>query len=251
MNDITEVENHLLTVFDGTVTLWLVLAVAFGAGVMHAVAPGHGKSVTAAYLVGTRSRYRHALRLGVIVALMHALSVLGLALAWVGLSTATIDIKPVTVWMQVVAGLLLIAVGAHLVYRHRRSPGSGHGHVGHGHGHNAKPPVDPWSRRGLITLALSGGLVPSPTAFLVLISGLLTGRALDAVLVVIAFGVGMTVTLTAVGIATIRGSAMLTARTAGTRLAARLASWLPPMAGVVVSAGGCLYLATAIAALGS
>ncbi|MGR6922003.1 hypothetical protein ACU635_47810 [[Actinomadura] parvosata] len=69
------------------------------------------------------------------------------------------------------------------------------------------------------------------SAFIVLVSGLLTGRSLGAVVLVLAFGAGMAVTLTAVGIMTVRGT--------------------PALAGVAVAIGGCLYLATAVAVLAS
>ncbi|GIH29026.1 hypothetical protein Aph01nite_73360 [Acrocarpospora phusangensis] len=273
-------DNRLIAMFDGGVAFWLVLAVALGVGVVHAVAPGHGKSITAAYLIGTHGRYRDAVRLGVIVAVMHTFSVLVLAVAWVGLSgVAGLGTKSITAWLQVLAGLVVIGVGAHLVYRHlrERRNGTGHGH-GHGHGHGpghehghghghlgagpespvsgeahgdvaTQSPTDPWSRRGLVALALSGGLLPSPSAFIVLVSGLLTGRALDAVVLVIAFGVGMAATLTAVGVVTIKGGGLLARRARSWSPAAAVAVWLPAVAGVAVSLGGCLYLFAAVGAL--
>ena len=85
MTELSGFESQFISLFDNRGVFWVVLAIALGAGAMHAVAPGHGKSVTAAYLVGTRGSYPDALRLGVIVALMHTFSVLVLAFAWVGL----------------------------------------------------------------------------------------------------------------------------------------------------------------------
>ncbi|GIG87163.1 nickel/cobalt transporter [Plantactinospora endophytica] len=326
----TGFESRLVALFDGRGVFWLALVVALGVGAAHAVAPGHGKSVTAAYLLGTRGRYRDAIRLGVIVAAMHTVSVLVLALAWVGLSgAASLGTKTVTAWMQVAAGLLVIGVGGHLTWRHLRGRGShqhghdhshshGHGHAhshshvlvgqGHGHGHRHVPveqgrghdhgvgpghgpgpdgtpehrhrnhhthdhesahdhepvhdhegahghrheapaPTDPWSRRGLTVLALSGGLLPSPSAFLVLVSGLLTGRALDALVLVLAFGIGMAGTLTGVGVITIRGFALLAGTGRRWPLAATASAWTPLVAGIAVSIGGCLYLVAAISVL--
>lgn len=271
-------DDRLVRLFDGGTVFWVLLLVALGVGAAHAVAPGHGKTITAAYLVGTRGRYREALRLGVIVAAMHTFSVLVLALAWVGLSgVASLGTRSLTAWLQVAAGVVVIAVGAHLTYRHLRGRGHhhhhGHGHdhgdhshdhrLGHSHGHDhghshghdgAAPghhhhhpePTDPWSRRGLVALAVSGGLLPSPSAFLLLVSGLLTGRAFDAVVLVVAFGVGMATTLTAVGVATIRGAALLSAHT---RRWSAIATWTPVLAGAAVAAGGCLYVVMAVSTL--
>lgn len=260
-------DQRLVTLFDGRGVFWLALLVALGVGAAHALAPGHGKGITAAYLLGTRGRHRDAVRLGVIVAVMHTLSVLVLALVWVGLSgAASLGTKTLTAWMQVGAGVLVIGVGAHLTWRHLRGGGHHHSHQhthththhhptahaqvpGHGHQHDLTLPTDPWSRRGLVVLALSGGLLPSPSAFLVLVSGLLTGRAIDAVLLVLAFGVGMAGTLTGVGVVTIRGFALLCGGLRGRPAAAAAIAWLPAVAGVAVSVGGCLYLVAAISVL--
>ncbi|GAA2042688.1 high frequency lysogenization protein HflD [Streptomyces cheonanensis] len=277
MTDLTRLDAELVALFDGRAVFWVAVLVALGVGAAHAVAPGHGKSITAAYLVGVRGRYRDALRLGVIVAIMHTLSVLLLASAWVGVTGAAgFATERVTAWLQVAAGVVVIGVGAHLVHRHLRTRrrrvllrhGTGHGHDhedehghghdpdhhphdhGHGHGHShAVPDVSPWSRRGLTALAVSGGLLPSPSAFLVLVSGMLTGRSLNAVVLVLMFGVGMAVTLTAVGVLTVRGHALLSGRMGRTRFAGTIAGWTPAVAGAAVTAGGCLYLAAAVSVL--
>ena len=82
-----------------------------------------------------------------------------------------------------------------------------------------------------------------------LVSGLLTGRALDAVVLVLAFGVGMAVTLTAVGVVTIRGYGLLTSRMKGRAAASVVSAWTPVAAGVAVSIAGCFYLALAVTVL--
>ncbi|WP_328916163.1 MULTISPECIES: nickel/cobalt transporter [unclassified Streptomyces] len=317
MNGVSGYERHLIALFDSRGVFWVALIVALGVGALHAVAPGHGKTVTAAYLVGVRGRNRDALRLGVIVAVMHTLSVLVLATAWVGLTGAAgYGTQTVTTWMQVATGLVVISVGGHLTYRqfrrrgaghthshshgehhpvehpeparagstrhgagpdtphthheehhgphlaadepesedaHRHGHGHGHGHThdhGHSHGHgHTHDHLDPWSRRGLLALALSGGLLPSPSAFIVLVSGLLTGRSIDAIILVLAFGVGMAATLTAVGVLTVRGHSLVTRHTHARPLAARVAAWIPAVAGLGVSIGGCLYLVAALSTL--
>jgi nickel/cobalt exporter len=240
----SSLDNRLVAAFDGRTVFWLALVTAVAVGAAHAVAPGHGKSVTAAYLVGTRGRYRDALRLGVIVAVMHTFSVLVLALVWVGLSSAaSLGTETVTAWMQAAAGLVVIAVGAHLLWRHLHKRRHRHHHHDHHH-HHHEVPDDPWSRRGLVALGLSGGLLPSPSAFVVLVSGLLTGRALGAVVLVVAFGIGMAATLTAVGLLSLRGWALVSGRTRAWSTA-----WIPALAGAGVCFGGALYLAAAVLVL--
>ncbi|GIF72813.1 nickel/cobalt transporter [Asanoa siamensis] len=258
MTGLEGLDNRLIALFDGGTVFWVLLLVSLGVGAAHAVAPGHGKTITAAYLVGTHGRYRDALRLGVIVAVMHTFSVLVLALVWVGLSvSASIGTKSVTAWMQVAAGVVVIAVGGRLAWRqirrrahahaHAHSHSHGHSHShSHDHSHEVDEATDPWSRRGLVALALSGGLLPSPSAFLLLVSGLLTGRSVDALILVLSFGVGMAVTLTAVGVVTVRGFTALANRT---RKWSALAAWTPAIAGVAVATAGCLYVVAAVSTL--
>ncbi|WJK38478.1 hypothetical protein O7608_18430 [Solwaraspora sp. WMMA2056] len=288
MTGISGFEARLIEMFDSGAVFWLALLVALGVGAAHAVAPGHGKSITAAYLVGTRGRYRDALRLGVIVALMHTVSVLVLAIGWVGLSgVASVGTERITAWMQVLAGLVVIGVGLHLAYRqlrghdhdhdhqhgdhdhgdHHHDHGGAHRHhdhpletrhdgagsvavrarpvAHHHHHHDEVALTDPWSRRGLVAIGLSGGLLPSPSAFLVLVSGLLTGRAFDAIVLVGAFGVGMAATLTAVGALTIRGWSTLSGRGGGWAPVRALVARMPLIAGLAVAGGGAIYLVIA------
>jgi len=251
MTGISGIEARLVAMFDSRAVFWLVLLVALGVGAAHAVAPGHGKTITAAYLVGTRGRYRDALRLGVVVALMHTLSVLVLAVAWVGLTRWTAaGTERVTAWMQVLAGIVVVGVGGHLAYRHLRH-GAAHGHH-HDHAdrhHDTVALTDPWSRRGLVAIALSGGLLPSPSAFLVLVTGLLTGRSVDALLLVVAFGVGLAGTLTAVGVLTIRGYASLAGRARRWAPLVAMVAWMPVIAGLAVATAGASYVLTALGTL--
>lgn len=293
MTGISGIETRLIEMFDSGAVFWLALLVALGVGAAHAVAPGHGKTITAAYLMGTRGRYGDALRLGVVVALMHTLSVLVLAIVWVGLTGwSAVGTERVTAWMQVLAGLVVIGVGGHLTYRqlrhgpgHTHSHGHTHGHphrhdhhhdharahghsldhdrpadraagrmalltrVRHHHHHDTVALTDPWSRRGLVAIALSGGLLPSPSAFLVLVTGLLTGRSVDALLLVAAFGVGLAGTLTAVGVLTIRGYASLVGRAPRWAPLRTMASWIPAAAGLAVATAGALYVLTALGTL--
>ncbi|MFC6021718.1 cobalt transporter [Plantactinospora solaniradicis] len=201
----------------------LAFALAFLAGAGHAVAPGHGKSLAAAYLVGSRGRIRDAAWLGGSVAVMHTLSVLVIALAWTFLSLADVIRMPqLTTWLELVAGLLVVATGLWLVRRHlhaaahphrhahpdQHSHSHGHDHD-HDHGHPHSHAHDHGKRPGLVLLGISGGLTPSPAAFLVLVTGLFIGRAGFALLLVLTFGIGMAVVLFGVGLLAIAGNSVV------------------------------------------
>jgi nickel/cobalt exporter len=181
----------------------LLLAVVLGAA--HAVAPGHGKTVMAAYLVGLRGTPRQAATIGATVTLTHTAGVLLLGLV---LSTSrAVASERVYPWLGLGSGLLLAAVGAGLLLRAR----TGHGHPRpHDHDHSHPHPHHhdhhhggagrPLGRRGLVALGLAGGLVPSPSAVVVLLGGIALGRAWLGVALVLAYGLGMAATLTGVGL---------------------------------------------------
>ncbi|MEU7875277.1 cobalt transporter [Dactylosporangium sp. NPDC049140] len=200
----------------------LAFLLAFLAGAGHAVTPGHGKTLAAAYLAGSRGRIRDAAWLGGSVAAMHTVSVLVIGVAWTFLSlSGLIRMEALTTWLQIAAGVLVVATGIWMLRRHLRA----HGHEHHHHEHGKRP--------GLVLLGISGGLTPSPSAFLVLATGLFLGRAGFALLLVLTFGLGMAVVLFAVGALAVAGTSLVT-RNARSLAALRRVGRLTP----VLAAGG-------------
>jgi ABC-type nickel/cobalt efflux system permease component RcnA len=196
----------------------LLAALVFG--VLHALAPGHGKTVMAAYLVGQRGTKRQALQLGAVVTFTHTASVLLLGgLLTAGALAAPERVVPVT---EVLSGLLLAGLGGYLLLtavRRGRVPHHDHHHEHehvHEHGgvpHSHAPVVDGalgW--RALAGMGVAGGLVPSPSALVVLLGATALGRAWFGVLLVLAYGAGMAVTLTAAGLLLLRTQAVLERR---------------------------------------
>ena len=212
----------------------ILLAVVLGGA--HALAPGHGKTVMAAYLVGLRGTLRQAMTIGATVTITHTAGVLllGLVLS----TTRAVASERVYPWLGLASGLLLAAVGVGLLARAARSRGHDHPH-GHGHPH-PHDPGPPLGRRGLVALGLAGGLVPSPSAVVVLLGGIALGRAWLGVALVLAYGLGMAATLTGVGLLLARLRTRMDRRLrlpAGT-LPARLGRLLPAAtASVIVLVG--------------
>ncbi|MFD2762650.1 cobalt transporter [Micromonospora eburnea] len=241
--DVASVSDRLQSLIHSPGVPPLAFLLAFVAGAGHAVAPGHGKSLAAAYLVGSRGRIRDAAWLGGSVAVMHTLSVLVIGVAWAFLSLSdVIRMEQLTSWLQLGAGLLVLATGLWLVRRHLRVGAGGHAHSHdhhhrHGHDHPHGHDHDGGNRPGLLLLGVSGGLTPSPAAFLVLASGLFIGRAGFALLLVLAFGVGMAVVLFGVGLLAVAGSSAVV-RGARSRTVLRLATRVAP---VLAAAGITLF----------
>ena len=189
----------------------VALLLAVGLGAAHALAPGHGKTVMAAYLVGLRGTLRQAATIGATVTLTHTAGVLLLGLVLT--TSRAVASERVYPWLGLGSGLLLAGVGIGLLVRAR--PGHGHGHPhphehpdpdhphphDHDHHHGAVPGAGrPLGWRGLVALGLAGGLVPSPSAVVVLLGGIALGQAWFGVALVLAYGLGMAATLTGVGL---------------------------------------------------
>jgi len=218
----------------GVIVVALLAAVGFGA--LHALSPGHGKTVVAAYLVGSRGTARHTLLLGLTVTATHTSSVYALGFVTLYFSEYILpeDLYP---WLGVVSGGVILAMGLALLAgrlrssrlvgdalgwaRARFSAGSSpatlpavaggangrdpqdsheHGPGSHHHrpsGSNGQPVT--W--RSLVALGIFGGLLPCPSAIVVMLSAVALHRVAVGLLLIVAFSVGLAAALTAIGFA--------------------------------------------------
>jgi nickel/cobalt exporter len=164
-------------------------------GAAHALSPGHGKTIVTAYLVGRRGTVRHAGLLGLIVTITHTIGVFTLGLVTLGLSQFIVPDR-LYPWLNLVSGLLVVGIGASVFYsrwQHRRVHAHGHHHHHH---HSADP--DP-SFRSLLAVGVSGGLLPCPSALVVLLAAISLHRVAFGLLLIVAFSAGLALTITAIG----------------------------------------------------
>ena len=111
------------------------LAVAFGLGAAHALTPGHGKTIVAAYLVGSRGTLKHAAFLGAMVTFTHTVSVFLLGLATLFLVQFIVP-ERITEVLGVISGLSIVGIGGWMLYKRARGTGAHfHTHAAHGHEH--------------------------------------------------------------------------------------------------------------------
>jgi nickel/cobalt transporter (NicO) family protein len=196
--------------------LGLLLAGVLGAA--HALSPGHGKTVVGAYLVGSRGTPRHAAFLGLTVTITHTAGVFALGLATLFASRYFLPERLFPV-LSLVSGALVALMGLSLFWRrlsglwgHTRGHGHTHEHdpsgLMHSHGggrpHSHLPPQandEAISWRNLLALGVSGGLLPCPSALVVLLSAVALHRVGYGLLLVVAFSIGLAATLTGVGLA--------------------------------------------------
>ena len=213
--------SQLLNKHDIGVGMVLIgLAVAFGLGAIHAMSPGHGKTIVAAYLVGSRGTFKHAIFLGGMVTFTHTVSVFFLGFTTLFLSQYVLPEKIYPV-LGAISGLSIVWIGAMMLYKramHLRA----HSHVGHSyqhdhehghshlhdhaHGHDHGPhghshvPEGDVTMGSLIALGASGGLVPCPSALVLLLSSVALGRVGLGMILLLSFSAGLAVVLMSIGI---------------------------------------------------
>ncbi len=210
------------------------LALALLAGAAHGLEPGHGKTIVAAYLVGSRGTVGHAMFLGGVVTFTHTFSILLLGLAAL-FATQYIDYREIMPWMGTASGLLIVALGGWLLVNQLRGSGPGQGHHhhhhgdhdhggghdhgdhhhgehdhgdhehghgedhhhGHGHSHEIPAKVTVGS---LLTLGISGGIVPCPGALVILLLAVGLDRIAFGLVLLVVFSFGLAAVLIAVGV---------------------------------------------------
>lgn len=184
----------------------LMIAAAVGVGAIHALGPGHGKSLIGAYLIGAGGTLRQAAAVGAAVSVMHTASVLGLGLLVLSAERVFAP-ERVYPWLGLASGLVALGLGAALLVSriHALSERVRHGHD---HPHSDRP----LSRRGLVALAFAGGILPSPSAVVVLLGSVAIGRTALGLVLIAAFSVGLAASLVAVGVLAIRARHVATGR---------------------------------------
>jgi nickel/cobalt transporter (NicO) family protein len=219
----------------GEGVLALLLLAAFGWGALHALAPGHGKAMVAAYLVGTRGTARHAVVLGATVTVTHTIGVFALGVVTLALSQYLLpeDLYP---WLTLVSGLLVVAIGAGVLRSRLRRVRHAHHH--HHHEHEL-------SWRGLLGMGAAAGLIPCPSALVVLLAAISQHEVALGLLLICAFSLGLAATLTALGLTVVYARKLIPPRLA----AGRLAAVAPAASALLIVGVGFVLTAKAVPAV--
>jgi nickel/cobalt exporter len=248
----------------------VALALSLLLGAIHALAPGHGKTVIAAYLVGQRGSFRQAAVIALTVTLTHTAGVLALGLA----ISASMIVAPERLypWLGLASGVMLAAIGLGVLarsirLRRRRAAlhdaehvdehdaeqvsghphphaGEVHTHGGRAHRHGPLGDGQPVTWGSLLAMGFVGGFLPSPSAVVVLLGAIALGRAWFGAVLVIAYGAGMAATLTGAGLLVLHARDALDRRLVGLRSSrlAGMAGRLVPVGTAVVIVGVGAYL---------
>lgn len=211
---------ELITVEKLTPTVILIgLLLAFVLGGAHAMSPGHGKTVVGAYLVGSRGTVKHAAFLGATVTITHTFGVFILGLLTLFASRYVLPEKLYPV-LSFISGALVVIIGGSMFSKrlnaliglnhdHNHSHNHGHEHShGEDSGHTHLPPNEiTW--RSLLALGVSGGIMPCPSALVLMLGAISLNRVGYGLILILVFSLGLASVLTAVGLAFVYGGKIL------------------------------------------
>lgn len=205
-------------------SVWVTIVGAFLWGAAHAMSPGHGKTLVGAYLMGEKATVRHALFLGLTTTVTHTLGVFILGGVTLLASRAFLP-EQLFPWLSLLSGLLVVTIGGNLLrdrlnkqihsepsseshhhhshddsHAHSHSHDSPHHHHSHGPIHSHVPPEGNVNLKSLLALGVSGGLIPCPSALLLLLSSIALGQVGYGLILVLSFSLGLASVLTGLGL---------------------------------------------------
>lgn len=218
----SRLEGLLASPSSGPVVLATALGVSFFLGAAHALTPGHGKAIVAAYLAGSRGRISDAFLLGTVVTITHTASVFVLGVATL-YASQHVSLDRIYPWLALLSGVLVTFVGAWL-FRQRltsRHRSHSHGHGGHPHAHyDHEHEHDPGGierpgKGSLLSLGISGGLVPCPEALVVLMISISLRRIGLGLAILLSFSLGLALVLISIGVAMVLAAPTMRKMTGG------------------------------------
>jgi nickel/cobalt exporter len=246
----------------GNLSFWVLLSaalIAAGLGALHALEPGHGKTIVAAYLVGSRGTARHAVLLGIVVTAAHTAGVylLGVVTLYASRYIVPEQLYP---WLGAISGLSVAGLGIFMFLKHWTGETGDHSHApGEGHSHwflsmfkartgtaamkraaisdGSKPAPPALSLRELCMLGITGGIVPCPAALVVLLSAFSLHRIGFGLFLITAFSFGLAAVLVIVGLAMVYAKRVMSSRVRSGEAALRYLPFLSSAFMVVLGAG--------------
>jgi ABC-type nickel/cobalt efflux system permease component RcnA len=229
----------------------LTLLVAIGLGALHALEPGHGKTLLAVSLVGARATPKQALILAVALTFAHTAGVIAVGVVLLALAQWIVP-ENLYPWIALGSGALVAVLGAASLSRFVKARRGGAYEHSHSHSHRngsqdhhhvSEAGSAPLSFRSVVLIAMSGNIAPCPAALVVLLTALALHQLGYGLLVIVAFSIGLAAVLTGLGIAVVHGASWLSHR----RGFDRFAQYGPLLTAVVLSIIGAVMIGKASA----
>ena len=246
--------------------LLLAACISIGLGGLHALEPGHGKTIVAAYLVGSRGTAGHALLLGLVVTATHTASVFALGAITLYASRYILP-EQLYPWLGMLSGLVIAILGGYLFLKRWTGLALDHDHLGgqrHGFWLGRKAQAEQTgeaatvgvraarataniSLKQLFLLGITGGIIPCPAALVVLLSAFALHRVGFGFFLIAAFSTGLALVLIGFGLAMVYARRLVTRLHADGPLTRR---WLPLLSAACMGLLGLTLAARAFATTG-
>jgi ABC-type nickel/cobalt efflux system permease component RcnA len=244
---------------------WFLFTAAFiaiGLGGLHALEPGHGKTIVAAYLVGSKGTARHAALLGMIVTASHTAGVFALGAITLYASRYIVP-EQLYPWLGAFSGITIAGLGCYLLIRRLTGTATDHSHApGGSHSHwffprrssEGKEPADAAFVQSapaqsvtlaqLFTLGITGGIIPCPAALIVLLSAFALHRIGLGFFLIVAFSIGLAAVLIGFGMLMVYARRFMTRLQIDGPLTRR---WLPVTSSAFITVLGVVLTVQALA----
>jgi len=227
--------------------IWIAALVAAGLGALHALEPGHGKTIVAAYLVGSKGTARHAFLLGLIVTVSHTAGVylLGGVTLYAQKYIVPDRLYP---FLSVLSGIIIAGMGLYLFLQRFAGPEFAHSHTHGPGGHQHVPsPEKRIAGRQIALLGITGGMVPCPAALIVLLSAAAVHRVAFGLFLIVAFSVGLAAVLIAMGLTAVYAGRLMSRLPVDGPIIQR---WLPIASAAMITTLGFVVAVRGLMAAG-
>ncbi|KAF5079971.1 HoxN/HupN/NixA family nickel/cobalt transporter [Methanobacterium aggregans] len=216
-----------LTTFPLKISLFFMVA-AFILGALHALEPGHGKAVMAAFVMGTDASLKDTLLLGGTVVFSHVIVVVLLGIASLFI-VGSLNVSTTHDIMSLIGGIILIAVGLWIVRKYH-----------HPHHHHHEHNID--TKKGVVAIGLSTGLIPCPAALAVLLFSIGNGQIYNGIIYVLVFSTGLAISITLLSVLFVKGKDFIQSYVSNKTI-----NKIPIVSGTIIVAVGFLTLLQPIA----
>ena len=245
---------------------WFLFTAAFiaiGLGGLHALEPGHGKTIVAAYLVGSRGTARHAVLLGMIVTVSHTAGVFALGAITLYASRYIVP-EQLYPWLGALSGITIAGLGCWMLLRRLSGAATDHSHAPgapDGHWMFSKPPAEGEQENNLrsdmtparsvslaqlFTLGITGGIIPCPAALIVLLSAFALHRIGLGFFLIVAFSIGLAAVLIGFGMVMVYARRFIAHLKVDGPLTRQ---WLPAVSSAFITVLGLILTVQALSAV--
>jgi ABC-type nickel/cobalt efflux system permease component RcnA len=170
----------------------MILGIAFLYGMVHAAGPGHGKALVAFYFTSNKSDYKKAFKMGYMISIIHAISALALTFGifFIIKTMFRQNFNEISNIAMVISSTMIILVGLYIIYS----------------GYQSKKVVEKKIEKvnkSEYGVALSAGIVPCPGVMTIVLFCIVLKEYFLGVLAAITMSIGMGLTISVAGIASI------------------------------------------------